>query len=123
MVVGILAIFFLWAGVWPETIRQHRCEVIERNTVYDDEGRAQLSQYIFWCITDRGTWYVRDWRMIKPGMARPHKRPGGGVELVFWDRRRWLRIVASTYFETDTLVDREIENRKLLPIRLRRRFH
>lgn len=120
--VYFVGLCLIWSGVWPESIRLHRCDVIELNTVVDADDVPKLRQYIFWSITARGTWYVRDWRTVTPGMPVPRRTSAGAVELIFSDARAYRQVRAKTYFETRTYVDRELENRKFLPVRLRRPF-
>ena len=121
----------LLCGVVPDDVWRYKTDCIELNhvvSVRQDNGgewvaSVSLSQVIFWHLGDSGTAYVRDWRTLKD-CERPRYDHRQRVYRCTWtDRsRRLVEVTAPSFFESWTLTDPEVENRKIRPIKERWRI-
>lgn len=97
----------------PHTPEPIRCDQIELNRVYNDDGHLWLKQVIFWRWEPAVGWVAEGWRRLDHGRLR--KTPHG------W---RWeepgLCVEAPLMRQSWTQYDREAENRDEWPVASRR---
>lgn len=97
----------------PHTPEPVRCDHIELNRVYNDDGRLWLEQVIFWRWEPCVGWVAEGWRRLDHGRLR--KTTNG------W---RWeepgLCVEARVMRKTWTQYDHEAENREEWPVASRR---
>lgn len=93
-----------------------RCDVIELNHFYDENGRHIFDQLIYWDWCDVACRFqVRAWRMLKSRSQWPilDRRRGGYVARWF-DGERLREVRARAFRETWTQHDPELLEREIL---------
>lgn len=110
-------------GIIPrDPVVVDRCDVVELNHFYDDNGRLVFDQLIYWDWSDEADRYqVRAWRLLKSDFQRPARDwQRGGFKAVWFDGER-LRVVRHLSFcETWTQFDPELIERQMLSTEDRR---
>ena len=106
-------ILLLIACILPVGSEPVRCDQIELNRVYNDDGQLWLEQVIFWRWEPAVGWACEGWRRLDHGRLR--KTPHG------W---RWeepgLCVEARVMRQSWTQYDRELVNRDEWPVERRR---
>ena len=113
-------------GTLPlDLVSTDAADVIELNHFYDGDGRPVFDQVIFWqWHADEDAYRVRAWRLWKTPAQTPWRDWGshsvgglrGGYVTAWFDGDR-LRVVRATSFrETWTQHDPELEDREFLPV-------
>jgi hypothetical protein len=103
-------------------IQHDRCDLIDTNHFYDDEGRHVFDQLIFldW-NGDDSRYDVRAWRLIKSPDQVPYRDWSRGGYAVTWQDGEVVRTVrAEAVRETWTQYDPETLARATLPVEQRR---
>lgn len=110
-------------GLLPvETVSTEAADVIELNHFFDGDGRPVFDQVIFWqWHADESAYRVRAWRLWKSPAQTPWRDWSvGGYTTAWFDGDR-LRVIRGTSFrETWTQHDPELEDRAFLPAHERR---
>ncbi len=119
---GWAAVLFAVLPYEPHPMRVDICEI--NHVVNMTTGQESLVQVVWWDWSPwHGAYRVRDWRLLEK-CCRPHSEGGKLVQRWYDDGQRRLIIVESGAFrETWTFYDVELEDRKELPERLRRKMH
>ena len=122
---------FLFCSLVPDYISTDSVDVIELNHVcavnQNELGgwdiTRNISQIIFWELAPSGEYRVRDWRMLKDCKKPTYDHTRGRWRCTWADRGLFLwEVSATSYIETFTLHDREIEDRKEWPLENRITF-
>lgn len=108
------AILLLIACILPVGSEPARCDRIELNRVYNDDGQLWLEQVIFWRWEPAVGWACEGWRRLDHGRLR--KTPHGWR----WEEPRHATIEAPVMRQTWTQYDREVENHEVWPIERRK---
>lgn len=90
-----------------------RVETCERNIIYDENGKETFRQIIIWEFnraTSREE--VRCWWLLKDNSFGP--------DMLRWDGQVMRRIVADRVRTVHSGYDRELSDRELTPVELRR---
>ncbi len=103
-----------------------RCDAIEQNFYYDEQGRlvfAQLIYYDFPPTAERH--FVRAWRLVKDQSQVPQRDwRNGGYTSLFYEASQsgecWRLITAPSYYESWTQWDVELVEREYMPKEKRR---
>ena len=119
---------FAWAavaaiGLLPlDLVSTDAADVIELNHFYDGDGRPVFDQVIFWqWHADEDAYRVRAWRLWKTPAQTPWRDWVRGGYATAWIDGDRLRVVRATSFrETWTQHDPELEDREFLPVHERR---
>jgi hypothetical protein len=93
-----------------------RVDLVEVNHYYDEQGRHVFDQTIFydWC-SEQGRYNIRDFRLMRSTGQMPVRDWSGGGYLSMWHDGSVLRKVHATSFrESWTQYDPEVEERKYL---------
>ncbi|HEX5102705.1 MAG TPA: hypothetical protein VFV87_02780 [Pirellulaceae bacterium] len=110
-------------GLLPlDFVTTDTADVIELNHFYDGDGRPVFDQVIFWQWHEReGAYHVLAWRLWKTPAQSPWRDwLRGGYAMAWFDGER-LRVVRATSFtETWTQHDPELDDRQYFPVNLRR---
>jgi hypothetical protein len=136
-----IMLFFILLGaltndIGAELTRSYYCDIIEINEVYSDtNGKKRFTQLIFWqwrqslnYKTGRQEWgyFVREWRMVdeeKPPIVRyDHRRK---VHVLLLHNKHDCKIqtvIAPSFRRSKTYYDVEVEDRKRLPIDVRKKL-
>src|SRR3990167_8176284 len=118
-------ILFAAVAVVPHTaVVEDRCDVVEINHFYDDNGRLVFDQLIYWDWSDAaGRYEVRAWRLLKSCNQIPMRdRQRGGYAAVWHDGDQ-LRVVRHrSTRETWSQYDPELLQRPLLATEDRKEF-
>ena len=127
-----LLLYTLLGDVRAHEPKVHYCDVIEINKVYSgDTGDVRLTQVIFWewrialnYKKGRQEWdhYISDWRNLRETRyQRYYDYRRKRHVFHFYDRkdRVYRTVIATSFRETKTLHDVELENRKKLPAEFR----
>lgn len=112
----------LMATVPLEDIWRERCDVIEHNSFYDEQGRLVFDQIIFydWCPTAERL-QVRAWRLVKGPGQIPEYDHGSAEWFCLWHDEDILRHVsAPSTRRTWTQFDPELAERDVYPKEKRR---
>lgn len=112
----MLTLSVLLLSLVPQTdVASDRVEVIELNYVYDEACNRILNQWIFWTWSEADQQYrVVHWTIRKKGeIALP---TNDGWRLRFQDRGMYREVTATSYREIHTQWDREVDDRKVLPL-------
>lgn len=97
-----------------DPVLRDECSRLERQHVYDGEGRLTFTQYIFWGADG----HVIDWRMAKENMDLSRE---GKTWVLRWSENQGLREVrASSFDEQWGQVDSELIDRETWPKESRR---
>lgn len=98
-----------------EDLARERCDVLEANSFYDEQGRLVFDQLIAWdWCHDRHQ--VRAWRMIKGPSMWPERDWERGGYSVLWQDGEVIRMLwADSYRRTWTQYDPELVDRDYLP--------
>lgn len=118
---AILAIAAICLLPSDETV-QDRCDAIEINHCYDDEGRLLHTQVIFWDYDEQApNQRVAAWRLVKNPACRPIRNQNTGEwELLWSDEDGLRRVTARSFRETWTQHDPEMTSRDEFPKSQRR---
>ena len=108
------AILLLIACILPVGSEPARCDRIELNRVYNDDGKLWLSQVIFWRWEPCVGWVAEGWRRLDHGKLR--KVPNGWR----WEEPWHATVEAPLMRQTWTQYDREAVNREEWPVASRR---
>ena len=102
----------------PETV-----DLIERNHVCNEFGREQLDQVIAWQFAPAlGMLVCREWQLTRTA-GEPTPAPNGkGCIATFRDKTGVIRVRGTTYRETWTAVDPEVQNREIVPVERRQKL-
>lgn len=114
-----LATLLLAASPYEDVLVE-RCDAIEHNRFYDEEGVLQWSQVIFYDSVDN-QWVVRAWRLVKSDGMLPeldHKR--NEYRVLWLDGLIMREVRAPIVRETWTQFDPELDNRMVVPKEKRR---
>ena len=114
------ALLLIFASIFydPVIVDDH-FEMIEINTIRQNDGSIRLKQYIWWDVDGTADichgWL--DWKRV----GRMPVRVGDHCELVWWDGRVCRRVSARVFIVTETWGrDPEVDNRQLVPLTHRR---
>ena len=112
-ILAITAICLLPSDV----VVEDRCDVIEVNHYHGDDGRLIHTQIIFWDYKeDFSGEKVAAWRLWKNPNTMPTRDQFTGQWQILWRDGDVMRMVnASSFRETWTQYDREMESRSELP--------
>jgi hypothetical protein len=117
---SLLLAIVLTYKIEPEYVIQEHIDLIEINRVYTrDTGEARLHQYIFWEFSYYlSDFRVIDWRRYENVKINPrydHKQKKWFLR--WWDKKDKVirEIWATSFVETKTYVDREVQNHKIWP--------
>lgn len=114
--------FAAFAIVPRDPVVEDRCDVVEINHFYDDNGRLVFDQLIYWDWSEEDNRYqVRAWRLLKCEFQRPVRDwERGGFTAIWFDGER-LRVVRHLSLrETWTQFDPELIERQVLATEDRR---
>ncbi len=100
----IVILVLVIACVLPRSPESVRCDQIELNLVYNDDGRLWLSQVLFWRWEPTVGWACEGWRRADQGLLRTTPRGWR------WEERG-LSIEAPQLRRSWTQFDREALNR------------
>lgn len=116
-----LALLLLTANP-KEDIARERCDVLEGNSFYDENGRLVFNQLIVWQWNDCHCRHeCHAWRMVKGPSMWPERDWGRGGYSVLWIDGEVVREVrAETYNRTHSQFDPELIDRCVLPREQRR---
>lgn len=94
-----------------------RVDLIEVNHFYDENGKANFSQVIFYdWRPSESHYHVRAWRLVKNDSQRPRMDWGGREWVSRWhDGERFREVRSSAFRETWTQYDPELFERDILP--------
>lgn len=94
-----------------------RCDVMELNHFYDEQGRLVFDQVVFYDWSPRDERHqVRAWRLFKSRDQVPRRDwSGGGYVAVWFDGELLRRVRAQSCCETWTQFDPELVEREKLP--------
>lgn len=110
----------------PGILREH-CDLIEVNSMYDDQSRLVFTQLLFYdWHSDAARFNLVAWRMVKPAhsdkqsvsqpLMLPRYSHAHGEWICEWlDGDVWRRVSATNARETWTQFDPELEDREWLP--------
>ena len=114
-VYALIAIAAL-AIVPHELVSLDTADIIELNHFYDEEGRKVFDQVIFWEWREaEAAFHVVAWRMWKSPSQTPERDwQRGGYKAVWHDAGRLRAVRATSFHETWTQYDPELEDRRLL---------
>jgi len=107
-----------------ESVTSEVVDLIEVNHFYDEQGRLQFDQVIYydWSEPD-GRYQVRAWRMLKSAAQIPrHDRRRNAYVATWYDADQLRRVSAASFRETWTQHDPEMVEREFLPKERRRGF-
>ena len=110
-------------AVVPRTpVIEDRCDVVEVNHFYDENGRLVFEQVIFWDWCDASARHqVRAWRLLKTCFQWPLRDwSRGGYSAIWHDGERLRTVRAGELRETWTQYDPELLQREILPTDARR---
>lgn len=96
-----------------------RCEVIERNSFYDGDGRLVFVQFVGWHTYDSG-YHVGWWRLDKGQFQLKRDYDNREWALKWMDDGVLREVRARTFDESFTQFDVELADRDLLPVPQRR---
>ena len=97
----------LLATIPMDLVARDRVDLIERNTVYDDDGNQTLQQFIFWDWQGQGHRVVA-WRLAADKSWNP--------PVLRWVENGRPRAVQCNYWqETHYQWDEEIRQREIVP--------
>lgn len=119
---------FVWVavvaiGMLPlDLVSTDAADAIELNHFFDGDGRPVFDQVIFWqWHADEGAYRVRAWRLWKSPAQTPWRDWSSGGFMTAWFDGDRLRVVrASSYRETWSQHDPELEDREFFPAHERR---
>lgn len=101
-------------GVNGSPSRVYEVDLIEVNHHFGTTGKNLYNQIILWDFD--GEYYVREYRLIRNPLDYPHF--SNGKWWILSNRR--ISVYSTHYRETFSLIDPEVENRKLCPTYLRK---
>lgn len=106
----------------PPAALSDRCDLVELNHFYDEQGRLVFDQVIFYdWHDDEGRFHVRASRLVKQESMIPARDWSAGGYRCFWFEGDVSRDVRARFFrETWTQYDPELAEREHLPKELRR---
>ena len=110
-------------GLLPlDLVSTDAADAMELNHFFDGDGRPVFDQVIFWqWHADEGVHHVRAWRLWKSPAQTPWRDWVRGGYLTAWFDGDRLRVVRATSFrESWTQHDPELEDRQFLPAHERR---
>ena len=113
----LLAILPLGTVPAPCPATVDRCDLMELNHFYDEQGRLVFDQVIFYDWSDDDARHmVRAWRLVKHPSQLPQRDWSGGGYAAVWQDGEVLRHVRAKFFrETWTQYDPELDEREHLP--------
>jgi hypothetical protein len=98
-----------------------RCDAVEVNHFYDDEGRPVFTQLILVDRNAQGGWDVVAWRMVKSPDQWPQADHMRGGYVIVWQDGDYFREVRTPFMaESFTQFDPELAAREWLPDNQRR---
>jgi len=105
-----------------ELVPLDTADLIELNHVYDLEGRKAFDQVILWEWHEaKEAFRVVAWRLWKSPAQTPERDWLRGGYQMLWDDVNGPRLVrATSFYETWTQYDPELEDRQLFPPERRR---
>ena len=109
------ALLFLICSIFydPVLVEDH-FDLIEVNTIRQDDGTVRLKQYIWW-DQDRGVQVAQGWCDYRYVGKMP-VRVGTHHELVYWDGKICRKVTCRAVIVTETWGrDPEVDNRQLVP--------
>lgn len=103
-----------------DDIVRDRCEVIEHNGFYDDQGHLVFDQLIFYDWSpERSRYQVRAWRLLKAQSQLP-EFVNGQWRCQWLDGETTRCVTAPSYRRTWTQFDPELAERDVYPKEKRR---
>ena len=122
MATGLLLLLSVPALNPVEDVAWDRVDLVEINHFYDPQGRLVFDQIIFYDWSDAQCRFnVRAWRLLKKPAQVPQRNWQTGVYQAVWHDGGVLRKVEATSFrESWTQRDPELEERAFLPKNQRR---
>lgn len=106
----------------PEDVARETVDLMELNHFYDQQGRLEFDQVIFydWC-DNTNRHQVLAWRLVKNPNQLPKRDWRNGGYIAIWHDGDKLRHIQSQHFrETWTQYDPELAEREYLPKEKRR---
>lgn len=128
--IATLTAALLLATVPVDTVVRDRCDCLETNHFYSNEGEPVFSQLLFldWC-QHKGCHRCEDWRLLKKTESDPHSHItirrdyATGEWVARWSDDSGPREVrAMTFRETWTSHDPELVDRSAHPVERRRKL-
>lgn len=120
----ILAALLALSVIPQSEVITEAVDVIEVNHFHDNFGRKIFSQVVFFDFDSAKSQHVVvDWRMMKANEQRP--RRVGEMFVARWrdfQDNVTRQVYATSFRETWTQVDTEMENREILPSEKRRKL-
>lgn len=107
----------LLAIVPREDIAREKCDLIELNGLYDEQGRLVFDQIIFYDFCrERSRYQVRAWRLVKDHNQLPTYDHTTGLWQCRWlDGEVTRCVTADSYRRTWTQYDPELAEREFYP--------
>lgn len=110
--IALILVSFIGSG----DIVGDKCDLIEVNHFFDDDGRHVFDQQIFFDWSPAaGRYQVRGWRLIKSSRQHPEWMPDGSYRIIWQDGEILRKVRAASVRESWTQYDPELLEREYLP--------
>lgn len=112
----LIALLLLCLNPGDDVVRE-RCDLVELNGLYDEQGRLVFDQVIWYdWSAPHERYMVRAWRLVKDGKPSPEYDHGSGQWRCLWNDGEITRcVMAGSYRRTWEQFDPELIEREYLP--------
>jgi hypothetical protein len=112
-------LLFICSIFYEPVIVEDHFDLVEINTIRQDDGSIRLKQFIWWDLNDpteiHSTRICQGWLNFNEVGGRM-TRVGNHSELVWWDGKLCRRVTCRAFIVTETWGrDPEVDNRQLVP--------